>query len=151
MKTTVGRNDGRTSAMYSIMDKKLLLELIEHMQLIFDLEPFENKPLIDLIQTSDEIPVILMNNFDSGRERRFYNDNRIYALQQGADNKDVSKVKYRGDSQVVVDKSRINIQIHKIIPKKKQTNGTVVVMNDYVQYMFAIYVPKEKKYFVRGE
>ena len=43
------------------------------------------------------------------------------------------------------------IQIHKIIPKKKQTNGTVVVMNDYVQYMFAIYVPKEKKYFVRGE
>ena len=150
-KTTVGRNDGRTSAMYSIMDKKLLLELIEHMQLIFDLEPFENKPLIDLIQTSDEIPVILMNNFDSGRERSFYNDNRIYALQQGADNKDVSKVKYRGDSQVVVDKSRINIQIHKIIPKKKQTNGTVVVMNDYVQYMFAIYVPKEKKYFVRGE
>ena len=115
------------------------------------MEPFENKPLIDLIQTSDEIPVILMNNFDSGRERSFYNDNRIYALQQGADNKDVSKVKYRGDSQVVVDKSRINIQIHKIIPKKKQTNGTVVVMNDYVQYMFAIYVPKEKKYFVRGE
>ena len=91
MKTTVGRNDGRTSAMYSIMDKKLLLELIEHMQLIFDLEPFENKPLIDLIQTSDEIPVILMNNFDSGRERSFYNDNRIYALQQGADNKDVSR------------------------------------------------------------
>lgn len=128
-----------------------LSKLIDHMQAIFDLEPFERRPLIDLIESSGEIPVIMMNDVDgTGRKRSFYPNNKIYALQQGADNKDKDKAVFLGDSHVVVDKNQINIQIHKIIPKKKDSAGNITILTDYTQYMFAIYVPKEKKYYVKG-
>ena len=122
------------------------------MQVIFDLEPFEKKPLRDLIETSGGIPVILMNDQNGvGRVRSFYPDNKIYALHQGADNKDKEKAVFLGDSFVIVDKEKINIQIHKIVPKKKTVaDPNLVERPDYTQYMFAIYVPKEKKYFVKG-
>lgn len=128
-----------------------LSTLIDHMQAIFDLEPFERRPLIDLIESSGDIPVILMNDIDgSGRKRSFYPNNKIYALQQGADNKDKDKAVFLGDSHVVIDTNKINIQIHKIIPQKRDAAGNVNVLVDYTQYMFAIYVPKEKKYYVKG-
>lgn len=149
--TCAGRKDNQASGRYAIIDRDHLSLLISHMQAIFDLEPFEKKPLQDLIESSGEIPVILMRDKDGkGRERSFYQDNRIYALQQGADNKDLEKANYFGDSHVIIDKDQINIQIHKIIPKKKDANGNVKVLEDYSQYMFAIYVPKEKKYYVKG-
>lgn len=119
--TSAGRVDGGTTAQYSIISRKALSALIDHMQTIFDLEPFERRPLIDLIESSGDIPVILMNDVDgSGRKRSFYPNNKIYALQQGADNKDKDKAVFLGDSHVVVDANQINIQIHKIIPKKKR-------------------------------
>lgn len=150
--TDAGRTDGKTSAHYSIIRREDLTSLINHMQAIFDLEPFERRPLIDLIESSGDIPVILMNDQNgNGRERSFYSDNKIYALQQGADNKDKSKALYLGDSFVVVDKTKINIQIHKIVPKKKNHSGTVDTLQNFTQYMFAIYVPKEKKYYVKGQ
>ena len=151
--TSVGRTDNKESAKYAIVQKEQLKDLIEHMEFVFNLEPFECKPLIDLIETSEEIPVILMKNKDNanGRQRSFYNNNRIYALQQGADNKDLLKANYLGDNNVVIDKNKVNIQIHQIIPKKKQSeHGSKIVMDEYKQYMFAVYVPKEKTYFVRG-
>jgi hypothetical protein len=149
--TSVGRVDNVTSAQYVILDRTALSELINQMQVIFDLEPFERRPLMDLIESSGEIPVILMKDIDgNGRKRSFYPNNKIFALQQGADNKDKAKAVFLGDSHVVIDKDKINIQIHKIIPKKKDTSGNVKVLSDYTQYMFAIYVPKEKKYFVKG-
>lgn len=149
--TSAGRTDGKTTAQYSIINRKDLSTLIDHMQTIFDLEPFERRPLIDLIESSGDIPVILMNDIDgSGRKRSFYPNNKIYALQQGADNKDKGKAIFLGDSHVVVDKDQINIQIHKIIPKKKDPSGNITILTDYTQYMFAIYVPKGKKYYVKG-
>lgn len=149
--TSVGRVDGGITARYAVIDRIALSTLIEHMQAIFDLEPFERRPLIDLIESSGDIPVIFMNDIDgSGRKRSFYPNNKIYALQQGADNKDKNKAVFLGDSHVVVDQNKINIQIHKIIPKKKDASGNVKVLTDYTQYMFAIYVPKEKKYYVKG-
>lgn len=57
---------------------------------------------------------------------------------------------FQGDSYVIVDKDKINIQIHKIVPKKKDASGNEQILTEYTQYMFAIYVPKEKKYFVKG-
>lgn len=57
---------------------------------------------------------------------------------------------FQGDSYVIVDKDKINIQIHRIVPKKKDIYGNEQIMTEYTQYMFAIYVPKEKKYFVKG-
>ena len=149
--TNVGRRDRQKSASYTIIEKTKLQSLIEHMQAIFDLEPFEKKPLQDLIESDVEIPVILMNN--QGiivRKRSFYNDNKIYALQQGADNSDPNKVVYEGDSHVIIDKNCVNIQIHKILPMKKDNVGNKKELEDCVQYMFAIYVPKEKKYYVKG-
>lgn len=78
-------------------------------------------------QSSGYIPVILMNDIDgSGRKRSFYPNNKIYALQQGADNKDKDKAIFLGDSHVVVDTNQINIQIHKIIPKKKDSSSHIV-------------------------
>lgn len=149
--TTAGRRDDVVSAKYAIVDKTALSDLIHQMQVVFDLEPFEKKPLNELLTSDDEIPVILMSGFATdGRERSFYQDNKIYALHQGADNKDKDRAVFLGDSFVVVDKSKVNIQIHKIVPKKKDAVGNSNRLIDYTQYMFAIYVPKEKTYFVKG-
>ena len=148
--TEVGRLDGKPSAKYTVVDRESLSELIDHMQAVFDLEPFERRPLMDLIESSGNIPVILMRDVDgSGRKRSFYPNNKIYALQQGADNKDSTKAVFLGDSHVVIDKNLINIQIHKIIPQKKDTLGNTSIFQNLTQYMFAIYVPKEKKYYVK--
>lgn len=149
--TSVGRKDGNQSAQYAMVSRNDLSKLIDCMQAVFDLEPFERKPLIDLIESSGDIPVIIMNDNDGvGRKRSFYSNNKIFALQQGADNKDPNKVVFQGDSYVIVDKDKINIQIHRIVPKKKDIYGNEQIMTEYTQYMFAIYVPKEKKYFVKG-
>ena len=82
-------------------------------------------------------------------ERSFYQDNKIYALHQGADNKNKEKATYLGDSFVIVDKEKVNIQIHKIVPKRKTVDGNVIE-SDYTQFMFAVYIPKAKKYFMKG-
>lgn len=149
--TSAGRVDNGITARYSMISRESLSTLIDHMQVIFDLEPFERRPLIDLIESSGDIPVILMSDIDgAGRKRSFYPNNKIYALQQGADNKDKKKAVFLGDNHVVIDENKINIQIHKIIPKKKDFGGNSTVLNEYTQYMFAIYVPKEKKYYVKG-
>lgn len=156
IETTSGRIDNnddsdKITAKYAIMDRKILSELIDQIQTVFDLEPFEKKPLKDLIDQDTQIPVILMNGSDFGiRERSFYQDNKIFALHQGADNKDKQKIKFQGDSFVIVDKDKVNIQIHKIRPKKKDINGNNKVLTEFEQFMFAVYVPKEKKYYIKG-
>lgn len=47
---------------------------------------------------------------------------------------------------MVVDKQQINIQIHKIRPYK---DGEEV--EGCMQYMFAIFIPRTKKYYVRED
>lgn len=152
IETHAGRIDGVKSGEYVVMSHEELSGLISQMQAIFDLEPFERKPLLDLIEDSNDIPVIIMPDNDGiGRKRSFYSDNRIYALQQGANDKDPEKATYFGDSNVVVDPNKINIQIHKVVPMKKNSEGRKQELVDYTQYMFAIYVPKEKRYYVKGQ
>ena len=85
------------------------------------------------------------------RKRSFYPDNKIYALQQGADNADPEKAIYQGDRYVIMDNNKVNIQIHKILPmRRNKDTKDKKESKEYIQYMFAIYVPKNKKYFVRG-
>lgn len=147
----VGRVDGGKSALYVIMPRQRVDELLKQIQAVFDLEPFERKPLASLLTPEDTIPVILMSGFDEeGRKRSFYRDNKIYALHQGADSKDADKINYKGDSFVVVDKDCVNVQIHKIVPKKENELGETKELKEFTQYMFAIYVPKERVYFVKG-
>ena len=119
MGTSIGRRDNQQSAIYAVIGREALSALIDCMQVVFDMEPFERRPLIDLIESSGDIPVILMNdNNGEGRKRSFYSNNKIFALQQGADNKDPEKAVFLGDSHVIIDKEKINIQIHRVVPKK---------------------------------
>ena len=150
--TPVGRKDGRKTAEYACIKKEQLGDLVDHIQAVFDMEPFEKKPLKDLIESYEEIPVILMKDDEKDlRKRSFYQDNKIYALQQGADNADPEKAIYQGDTHVIIDDTKINIQIHKILPMRRNENTKdKTELKEYIQYMFAVYVPKNKKYFVRG-
>lgn len=150
--TSVGSKDDRKTAEYACIKKEKLGDLINHIQAVFDMEPFERDPLKDLIESYEEIPVILMKDDEEWiRKRSFYPDNKIYALQQGADNADPEKAIYQGDTHVIIDDNKINIQIHKILPMRRNENTKdKKELKDYIQYMFAIYVPKNKKYFVRG-
>ncbi|WP_411678429.1 Z1 domain-containing protein [Caproicibacter sp.] len=149
--TSAGRVDGAQTASYVLLSKDKINKLVEQIQTVFDLEPFERKPLADLLATETTIPVILMSGFDGeGRKRSFYRDNKIYALHQGADSKETEKINYQGDSFVIVNKDCVNIQIHKIIPKKELSSGRVQELPEFTQYMFAIYLPKERVYFVKG-
>ena len=75
------------------------------------------------------------------------NTYRIKALQQGADSSLDDKITYEGDSSVVVDREKINIQIHCITPGYKGKQE----LRNKSQYMFAVYLPKEKVYFVKGD
>lgn len=150
--TSVGRKDDGKTAEYAFIKKEKLGDLIDHIQEVFDMEPFERKPLKDLIESYEEIPVIVMKDDEEWtRKRSFYLDNKIYALQQGADNVNPEKVTYQGDRYVIIDKNKVNIQIHKILPIRRNENTKdKKELKEYIQYMFAIYVPKNKKYFVRG-
>lgn len=150
--TSVGSKDGRKTAEYACIKKEKLGDLIDHIQAVFDIEPFERKPLKDLIESDDEIPVLVMKGDEKEiRKRSFYPDNKIYALQQGADNADPEKAIYQGDRYVIMDNNKVNIQIHKILPmRRNKDTKDKKESKEYIQYMFAIYVPKNKKYFVRG-
>lgn len=147
---TAGRRDGLVSAQTASVDRTVLTKLIDHMEAVFDLEPFEKRPLKDLIESSGCVHIVLMKDNDgAGRQRSFYSNNKIYALQQGADNKDKEKAVFLGDSFVIANPNEINIQIHRIVPKKK-VDGVTVVLSEFTQYMFAVYIPKEKVYFIKG-
>lgn len=68
---------------------------------------------------------------------------RIKALHQGADSSVPEEVDYQGDKYVLVDRSRANLQIFRIIPLHEKTERLMDT-----QYMFALYVPSEKAYFI---
>lgn len=144
--TTAGSRIGAKTAQYAYFDAKTLKDLINVIYGVFDYEPFQKKALTDLLG-QENIPVILMGADKEPRKRSIYKaDFRIKALLQGADSTIPEKVTYVGDSGVIIDKDCINIQIHRILPREDKTT----VMQEKEQYMFAIYIPKEKTYFVKG-
>lgn len=145
--TTAGSKIGAVTARYAYFDASTLKKLISVIYGVFDYEPFQKKALTDLLG-QDNIPVILMGSDKKARYRSIYEqDFRIKALLQGADSTVAEKITYIGDSGVVVDKDKINIQIHRIVPGKDRTHP----MESKEQYMFAVYIPKEKTYFVKGD
>ena len=145
--TTAGSKVGAVTAQYAYFSASILRDLINVIYGIFDYEPFQKKALVDLID-QDNIPVILMNKEDAARYRSIYeHDFRIKALLQGANSTIPERVIYVGDSGVIIDKDKINIQIHKICPGLNKAHP----MYEKEQYMFAVYIPKEKTYFVKGD
>lgn len=148
--TTAGSIHGKRTGDYAILSPDLLHDLINSIEEAFDREPFAKKALHNLI-SQDEIPVILMPmEDDRGRYRTLYNDDiqqeRIKALLQGKNNSNVEKMTYMGDREVIVRPDSVNIQIHKVSPGLSKDNRL-----DKEQYMFAIYVPKNKQYFVKED
>lgn len=147
-KTTNGSNIGVETAQYTIFTAEQLNGLIQSIETAFDREPFNKATIKELVGTSD-IPVILMWTDDANktRYRSIYQDaakDRIKALHQGANTTDIEKLTYLGDQKVVVDPNKINIQIHYISPGLSKHDR---LGKD--QYMFAIYMPKDKIYFVK--
>lgn len=146
-KTTVGRTDDVTSALVAKTEPKQFAQLMDVMQGIFEHDPFDKVYLNKILNEESEINIIIMpDNDGKGRKRRFYSDNNVNNIHQGPDKTEVSVRKYNGDAAVVVDKQQINIQIHKIRPYK---DGEEV--EGCMQYMFAIFIPRAKKYYVRGD
>ncbi len=144
--TTVGSKIGTKTGQYAYFDSNTLKNLINVIYGVFDYEPFQKKALTDLLG-QDNIPVILIGEDKTPRTRSIYMpDYKIKALMQGANSTIPEKATYVGDSSVVIDKDRINIQIHRILPMKDKDN----LIPEKEQYMFAIYIPKEKTYFVKG-
>ena len=147
-KTTNGSNIGVETAQYTIFTAEQLNGLIQSIETAFDREPFNKATIKELVGTSD-IPVILMWTDDDNktRYRSIYQDaakDRIKALHQGANTTDIEKLTYLGDQKVVIDPNKINIQIHYISPGMSKHDR---LGKD--QYMFAIYMPKDKIYFVK--
>ena len=141
--TTAGSTINAQTATYAMFTADQLISLIQSVNTAFDREPFNKKPLIDLVGSSD-IPVIQMwtNEDDKTRYRSVYDDNardRIKALHQGANTTNIEQLTYLGDKKVVIDPNKVNIQIHRISPglRKSERLGKD-------QYMFAIYIPKDK-------
>ena len=146
-KATVGRTDDVTSALVAKTEPKQFAQLMDVMQGIFEHDPFDKVYLNKILNEESEINIIIMpDNDGKGRKRRFYSDNNVNNIHQGPDKTEVSVRKYNGDAAVVVDKQQINIQIHKIKPYK---DGEEV--EGGMQYMFAIFIPRAKKYYVRGD
>lgn len=144
--TTAGSRMGATTAIYSFFTANALRRLIERIYDVFDYDPFQRKALVDLL-AEDNVPVIRMGEGKAARYRSVYPGSfRIKALQQGADSIYPDKITYDGDASVVVDKDKINIQVYKITPGWSKD----CPMEEKTQYMFAIFMPKEKTYFIKG-
>lgn len=145
--TTSGSRDNSITAQYAYFDAETLRKLIAVIHDTFDYEPFQKKALSNLLG-QENVPVIRMGTDKKPRYRTLYPQNmKIKALQQGANSVDEDKITYEGDSSVIIDKSKLNIQIYKIMPGINKDSP----MNSKTQYMFAIYLPKEKIYFVKGK
>ena len=146
--TTAGSTNGEQTAKYAIFSAEQLISLIQSIDTAFDREPFNKKPLVELVGSTD-IPVILMwtHDDDRMRYRSIYNDaahDRIKALHQGANTTDEEKLTYLGDKKVIVDPNKVNIQIHYISPGLTRAKRL-----GKEQFMFALYIPKDKVYFIK--
>ena len=142
-----GSRNNEVTGRFSILKGAQLVSLIDSIAEAFDMEPFEKNAVKDLIG-EDSIPVILMwEDGDLKRYRSLYRDqpNRIKALQQGANTTVEENITYEGDSKVIFDPETINIQIYDISPGFSKTERT-----NQDQYMFAIYIPKGKTYYVKA-
>lgn len=136
--STVGRIDNRSYAKYAEIDNNDFIKIIKECRHIFDIIPLTRKSLLSSIRNEKIILIIMPDIENRIRQRNFDMNNKIDALQQGADTVDNNKKKFLGDRFVLVDRNAVNVQLYKIHPKQKN----VLKSNEYIQYMFSIYFPK---------
>ena len=68
-------------------------------------------------------------------------------MQQGASSLNKDNSAFLGDRFIIIDENKVNIQLYRVAPGNDKKNYDPSL----IQYMFAIYVPKEKVYFTKGE
>lgn len=146
--TNIGSNHNDfVTAQYAEFTHEQLVDLISSINSAFDREPLYRNPLLDSFGDSGAIVTLMWTPGEKARYRSIYNNSdqdRIKALHQGANTTNVEKLRYLGDKTVIIDPAKINIQIHHISPGITKDNR---LGKD--QYMFAIYLPKDKTYFVK--
>lgn len=146
--TNIGSNHNDfVTAQYAEFTHEQLVDLILSINSAFDREPLYRNPLLDSFGDSGAIVTLMWTPGEKARYRSIYNNSdqdRIKALHQGANTTNVEKLRYLGDKTVIIDPAKINIQIHHISPGITKDNR---LGKD--QYMFAIYLPKDKTYFVK--
>lgn len=137
-----GRMDDKASCTEAIVPTKELAELFTGMDSVFDNSGFSKKEVMRILKEHDKAAVVKMTTKDGDiRERSFYsggeNDGKIKALQQGRDKRSQA---YLGDKAVIDETYPITVQIYHICPKKDDE-----VMDEFTQYMFAIYQKNRMK------
>lgn len=141
------RNKDKATAHFTTIPSSVFIDFIAKSEGIFESLPFDKLVLKETLKKYSNISLIMMDKKEK-RERTFYSNNKIKVLQQGADNNDIEKANYLGDSEVYIEEDGINVQVHKITPKKKNPKETIY--DKYTQYMFAIYMPATCDYYVKG-
>ncbi|MGI6392627.1 MAG: Z1 domain-containing protein [Candidatus Izemoplasmatales bacterium] len=142
-KISLARIDGELNVECFEDSSKNFKEKIINKLTIFKYEPL-NK-IFDYDMENEIIDVLIMDSLKLGsREREFNKNNVVNNLHQGQDKSNKDSSKFLGDSKVIKNKDRITIQIFKVLPKKDGKKK-----HEFIQYMFAVYLPVEGKYFRR--
>ena len=147
--TTNGSQVGQVTGYYTLLKAASMKVIIDAIKNVFEYEPFQKDALLKLLDT-DEVVLIQIGNIkkESPRFRSLYkNEPRIKPLQQGASSLNKDNSAFLGDRFIIIDENKVNIQLYRVAPGNDKKNYD----NSLIQYMFAIYVPKEKVYFTKGE
>lgn len=145
--TSVGRLDNHISAYISIISKDKFLEFIKNTLYIFDNNPFNGiNNLTNAFKDYEEVCLEFMYGeaLNDYRKRSFNQNQKISALQQGADSIDINKQKYKGDAYVIGKNDLPCVQIFKVVP---EINGEIKY--EFKQFMFSIHFPVNRAIFVK--
>ena len=144
---SAGRFDDKVSAYEAVIGKKKFLDFAKSTYCIFEKAPFNGiASLMSAFAEYDEVCLEFMYGKEliEYRKRSFNQDQKISALQQGADNIDATKQKYRGDAYVIGRADIPCVQVFNIVPV---VNGEL--RKEFMQYMFSIHFPIKHTTFVK--
>lgn len=144
---SVGRLDNETSTYVCIISKQEFMDFVNQTSFIFDNRPFNGSVnLNSAFKEYDEVCLEFMfgNELLEYRRRSFNKEQKISALQQGADSVDITKQKYKGDSFVMYRNDIPCIQVFNIVP---EIDGELQL--GLKQYMFSIHFPIKHTAFIK--
>lgn len=142
------KKEDEVTAHFTVVSSSEFLSFMEQTEGIFSNSPFDESALKAVLQKAQKVNLVFMDKNET-RKRTFYSDGKIKVLQQGADNIDKEKANYLGDTEVLIDVDEINIQVHKIVPKKMKSENEEQILENFEQYMYAFFIPDSCDYYVR--
>lgn len=140
--SSLGRTDDKENVRLSTIDAETIKELIDNLRdSILFLPPFTSIQFDKVLETQENVDVIIMSLDGNSTRTRSFIDNKISALQQGADTMNDERQKYKGDAHVINNPDRLTIQIFNILPEEEG-----ILKNEYQQFMLSIYIPTKGRY-----